>query len=64
MVLWDDECKEVNVRLVNTIQEVDQVTFQFGHQLQPAESVGKEKKKEVAPELSLISANAKENGEK
>ena len=54
MVSCTDECEEVNVKHANTAHEVHQVTLWSGHQLHPLESMGKEKKKEMRPEITLI----------
>jgi len=63
MVLWTDECEEVNVKPTNTIKEVNQITLRSGRQFQPPESMRKEKKKETTPYIPLVSTNAKEKGE-
>jgi len=63
MVSWVDECEELNVRLADSIQEVDQVTLQSGRQLQSPESTRKGKEKETIAEGSSSLANAKEQSE-
>jgi len=63
MVSWADECEELNAKLTDNIQEVDQVTLWSGRQLQSPESARKGKEKETIPEGSLSLANANERSE-
>ena len=63
MVSWDDEWEEVNAKAVNTAQGVDQVTFHSRRQLQPLESIGKEKEKEMTLERPPTPGNAKGKSE-
>jgi len=46
MVSWADEREKASTNLVNTTQEVDQVTLRSGRQLQPPESLRKERDEE------------------
>ena len=62
MVSWADECEEASAILANTAQEVDQITLRSGRQLQPSKLGRKEEKKEMTPEIPLISDHAKEKG--
>jgi len=60
MVSWADEWEEVNVKPINTTQEVDQITLRSGRQLQLPEPARKEKEKEMTVKKLPTSENAKE----
>jgi len=64
LVSWADECEEVNVKPINSTQEVDQITLQPGRQLQQPEPARKEKEKEMTlTELPTSENNKEQNGE-
>jgi len=63
MVSWVDECEELNAKLADSTQEVDQVTLRSSCQLQSPESTRKGKEKEMIPEESSSLANTKERSE-
>ena len=52
MVSWADECEELNAKLADNIQEVDQVTLRSGRQLPSPKSARKGKEKETILEGS------------
>jgi len=62
-MLYADECEELNAKLTDSIQEVDQVTLRSGCLLQLPESARKGKEKETILEGLSSLANAKGRSE-